>query len=301
MRRAAVAAVVLAALAAAPPAAAAPADVVRQVVRNAGFGDVLAARAAAVALPTIRIFRHLRDRPPRQRGTSRLGGPPDLPAGVRWPRCHGRPQTFLGQIHVLDLPRSAWQLRRVGGLLLFFTDIRTQRNALPPGQQDAAAVAGRCTRAVHAAPGARLRRTSPPAGARKLRPATLDFRTRPDMPDYAPFSEHLYPPLTDVHLPFKTGQRWALRRFRLLWPSQARHHGIQHRMLGYLTVPTEESGRCWRHAVDRSRPWRHLFTIGPDSGLGFDIGLASALQIVIGPGDLRRGRFGRVCGIFDSV
>ncbi len=42
-------------------------------------------------------------------------------------------------------------------------------------------------------------------------------------------------------------------------------------------------------------------TVGPDLGIGFEVADGGRLQVVIDPADLRRGRFDRVCGIFDSA
>jgi hypothetical protein len=47
--------------------------------------------------------------------------------------------------------------------------------------------------------------------------------------------------------------------------------------------------------------WRHLFTIGLDYRIGFEVADGGQLQIAIRPDDLRGGRFDRVCGIFDSA
>jgi hypothetical protein len=77
---------------------------------------------------------------------------------------------------------------------------------------------------------------------------------------------------------------------------------LEHKILGYLEAVNGESGRCWwntqRH---RTPPWKHLMTVGPDLGIGFEAADGGRLQVVIDPADLRRGRFDRVCGIFDSA
>jgi len=59
-------------------------------------------------------------------GATRLGGFPDMPAGVEWPRRDDRPMTFLAQVNLGDV-------RRIGladglpanGLLLLFRDFDT--------------------------------------------------------------------------------------------------------------------------------------------------------------------------------
>jgi hypothetical protein len=42
-------------------------------------------------------------------------------------------------------------------------------------------------------------------------------------------------------------------------------------------------------------------TIGWDEPAGFEVADVGRLQVAIAPRDLRRGRFGRVCGVFDSA
>jgi hypothetical protein len=187
-------------------------------------------------------------------GTSRLGGPPDLPSGARWPTCGGRRQSFLAQLRVRDLPAAARPLRRVGGRLWVFTDVEFE-----PGETVFGLWAGRCTRVIHAATGARLRRTRRPPGTMRLRPASLRFRTGTGVPE------------------------------------------AEHRLLGELETPNGGAGRCLERTRRRTGAWRHLLTIGSDTAVGFEVADAGRLQVVIAPADLRRGRFDRVCGIFDSA
>jgi hypothetical protein len=231
------------------------------------------------------------ERAPRALGTSRLGGRPDLPAGARWPRCRGRAQTFLGQVRLSDLPADAEPLRAHDGVLLLFTHVRIES----PGY---GLWAGRCTSVLHAPEGAALTRERPPHGSRllRLRPAEMRFRVRPDIPDTDVNLNRLASPLSDIRLAGRALERWwgleqALHRRPAL---------LQHRLLGHIRSPN--GGRfCWERTQRRLGAWRHLFTIGLDYRIGFEVADGGRVQIAIPPGDLCRGRFDRACGIFDSA
>jgi hypothetical protein len=111
----AVVAAALALLVAAPVAAGGYREQrVRATAQAAGFADI-ADRLAEASRPTLVVNRKMLRRAPRELGTSRLGGLPDLARGQRWPQCGGRAQTFLGQVRLRDLPRAAEALRRHGG------------------------------------------------------------------------------------------------------------------------------------------------------------------------------------------
>ena len=263
---------------------------VRDALADAGF-ESIADRVAAVSLPTVLVGRWVLDRAPRVRGSSRLGGQPDLPARARWPHCRGQAQTFLGQVRLSDLPMDAGPLRAHGGVLLFFTHVRMES----PGY---GLWAGRCTTVLHAREGAALTRTRPPRGARllRLRPAEMRFRMRPDIPDTDLSLDRLAAPLSDIRLAGRQLERWwgieqALHRRPTL---------LQHRLLGHIRSPNGGSS-CWERTQRRRGAWRHLFTIGLDYRVGFEVADGGRLQIAIPPGDLRSGRFDRVCGIFDSA
>jgi hypothetical protein len=263
---------------------------VREAADRAGFGSI-ADRVVAVTRPTALVGRRLLDRAPPALGTSRLGGHPDLPAGSGWPRCRGKPQTFLGQVRLADLPAEAEPLRAHGGVLLIFTQVELES----PGY---GLWAGDCTRVIHAPEGAALARTRPPRGARilRLRPSQMRFRARPDIPDTQFLGGRLTAPLSDIRLRDAEVESW--------WELEAALHEregrLLHRLLGHIKTPNGE-GRCWRLTQRPRGAWRHLFTIGYDLRLGFEVADGGRLQIAISPGDLRSGRFDRVCGIFDSA
>ena len=90
-------------------------------------------------------------------------------------------------------------------------------------------------------------------------------------------------------------ERWFELRYVLLGKPR-----LEHLLLGYSNAPN--GGDDCSERAERARDtWRHLFTIGPDDDLGFNVADAGALQILIAPADLRAGRFDRVCGVFDSA
>lgn len=64
------------------------------------FADSIAA-AARVSIRLIPDTDEVLYRP----GSTRLGGAPDLPAGMRWPDREGKPMTFLGQVNLAETRR----------------------------------------------------------------------------------------------------------------------------------------------------------------------------------------------------
>src|SRR3954469_8663032 len=96
-----------------PVVAAAPvATDLASAAAAAGYDQPFIARLQSARRPTVVMKPGKVGPMPAARGTSRIGGAPDLPAAARWPTCHGRPQSFLAQVRVRDLPRGARELRR---------------------------------------------------------------------------------------------------------------------------------------------------------------------------------------------
>ena len=159
--------------------------------------------------------------------------------------------------------------------------------------------AGRCTTVLHAPIGRRLVRTARPRGepTMRLRPARIRFARRPDVPDLSLAAGTLAPPLLDVGLDRSRWEAWWAFRQRL----RAVRGFRPHRMLGYVETMNGERGRCWSRTRQGTDAWEHLFTIGLDYHVGFEVGDFGRLQIAISPADLRRGRFDRACGIFDGA
>jgi hypothetical protein len=260
---------------------------VRGALEQAGFGDI-ARKVARAARPAVTIDLAQRSREPVARGGSRFGGRPDLPAGAAWPRCKGSHQTFLAQIRVRELPGAARELRRLGGTLLFFTHVEFE-----PGVNDYGLWAGDCITVLHARAGATLRRAALPGGTLRLRPSKPRFVAQPDVPDLALDANVLMAPLGGVRI--KDWERWFDLRYALQGKPR-----LEHLLLGYSNAPNGGDD-CSARAERPRDTWRHLFTIGPDDHLGFNVADAGRLQILIAAADLRAGRFDRVCGTFDSA
>ena len=259
---------------------------VRAALQERGLG-ALADTLAPAARPMAIVDRTLLPREPEELGTSRLGGRPDLPAGTRWPRCHGYAQTFLGQLRPRDLPPELAELAAHDGTLLFFAHIEREDGSWNQPFN------GECATVLHARPGTPLRRAAFPRHALRLRPVLPRFDVRPDLPDIVFPTDHLMAPLRDVVV--RDYERWFEVRDLLLGKPR-----LEHVLLGYSRAPN--GGDDCSERAERGRDtWRHLFTIGPDDHLGFNVADAGALQILIAPADLRAGRFDRVCGVFDSA
>lgn len=90
----------------------------------------LATRVAAIDRLTrnsVRLLTTRVDESALAPGASKIGGRPDLPAGVKWPELNGQPQSFLAQIHLADLQKlDSDDLLPHQGTLWFFYDARQQ-------------------------------------------------------------------------------------------------------------------------------------------------------------------------------
>lgn len=99
----------------------------------------LAGRAAAIeplVLDSIRVRPAPLPRQAQALGASRLGGLPDLPPGLAWPRQEDIPLSFLAQFDMADLApfTAARQLPPIG-ILYFFYDAEDQPWGFDPAHE----------------------------------------------------------------------------------------------------------------------------------------------------------------------
>ncbi|NIP57761.1 MAG: DUF1963 domain-containing protein, partial [Gemmatimonadetes bacterium] len=118
--------------------------------------------------------------------TSRIGGVPDLPPGVEWPRWKGEPQSFIAQLDLADvagLPGT--RLLPGAGSLVFFYTARQDTWGFDPSDRGSWSV-------IHAPPGADLTRTEPPGpvpDGGRFRSCAVTFRSTQSLP--APLSKQI--------------------------------------------------------------------------------------------------------------
>jgi len=255
---------------------------VRQAAHAAGFADI-ADRLAEAARPTTMVAPGKRKAAPAMPGTSRYGGGADLPVEGKWPRCKGRRQAFLAQVRLSDLPAGADELRRLGGTLLFFTDVQSEA-----GETEYGMWAGDCSKVIHVPAGTPVRRQARTKRMLVIKPARMRFTARPDIPDLD-FDYALMPPLQDINVKDKLDPYWDMR-----WALQGKTYP-QDKLLGYSNQ-MNGGDECSARAELRTGTWRHLFTFTT-----WEVADGGRLQLLISSEDLAAGRFDRVCGTFDSA
>jgi uncharacterized protein YwqG len=111
-------------------------DEVRERFTEAGQAE-LAAELIREARQAVRVRRERVEEGDIPLGGSKLGGRPDLPAGVEWPTRDGRPLAFLGQFALGDVPRAEGEAKLPGeGLLSIFYDFVEQPWGFAPKDRD---------------------------------------------------------------------------------------------------------------------------------------------------------------------
>jgi uncharacterized protein YwqG len=283
VRRLAVALVAGALLVGAAPAGAAVPGV-GDVARETGLGR-MADRLEAAAELSLRMHLRRVKAPPAARGTTRIGGGPDLPAGTRWPRCKGRPMTFIGQVRLDDLPPT--ELPRTG-LLSMFVDVETEYAGIEYGLD-----AGACAKVLHVAPGTPLTRRAFDRRRFHLRPSLVAFRPEATVP---------WPgeaPLTGLEISSDADFDAWDRFYRRLSPVRDGRDGV-HRLLGYgLGVQGDPRLTCAGNERDVQQ-WRQLLELDHDLATGFEVADGGRLHLLVRADDLRRDDVTRVCPSFAS-
>lgn len=98
----------------------------RDQIREAGLGRVADALLSRTA-PAIWLATQEAEEAVLGLGVTRIGGRPDLPDEVEWPRRQGRPLSFLGQLNLADVfGMVAADVLPAHGFLYFFYDSERQ-------------------------------------------------------------------------------------------------------------------------------------------------------------------------------
>jgi uncharacterized protein (TIGR02996 family) len=213
---------------------------------------------------------------PRARGTTRLGGDPDLPAGASYPTgADGVPLHFLGQFDLADLQGTvAGRAFPLAGLLSIFRPQSDGKNCYPTRAD--------CPRLVRLAPPrARLIRLPRPAGLTDL-PAPFRPRLR--------LAETLRLPGEYRQWPGVTLSYEQASRLDKVFPTNL--GGTAYLLLGHVT-----HGNIGEEPLKDRPDWVQLVLVpyfeGPDYGVS-DMSLSYHLPAA----DLKAGRFDRLEATF---
>lgn len=246
--------------------------------------------------PSIRLYASPVDESALQVGESKLGGVPDLPAGVSWPEWKGLPQSFIAQIRLDEAqPYDVNHLLPPRGMLWFFYDAQQETFGDDPADRGGWRIFFK-----DSDPG-QLQRTPAPA---KL-PATSRFH-----PCSVRFASEItltqQPQLEIPGLDWTEAEQKQYDGLLSTFPDAADHASIHHRLLGYPdTLQDDMRLQCQllSHGVtDESDPraaalsksamdWLLLLQIDSDEHAGMNWGNSGMLYYWIERTDLQQQRF----------
>ncbi len=245
---------------------------------------------------SIRLYASPVDESALQVGESKLGGVPDLPAGVSWPEWKGLPQSFIAQIRLDEArPYDVNHLLPPRGMLWFFYDAQQETFGDDPADRGGWRIFFK-----DGDPG-QLQRTAAPA---KL-PATSRFH--PCSVRFASEITLTQQPLLEIPgLEWTEAEQKQYDGLLSTFPDAADHAAIHHRLLGYPdTLQDDMRLQCQllSHGVtDESDPraaalsksamdWLLLLQIDSDEHAGMNWGNSGMLYYWIERTNLQQQRF----------
>jgi uncharacterized protein YwqG len=239
-------------------------------------------------------------------GHSRMGGTPDLPAGLAWPRRDGVPLAFVAQLNLQEVAQALPDSPLPGrGFLWFFYDTKSYPGGYHPAHAGGAVVLYHDTAAA-LEPGAPL--ADAPKGA-CFTFCTVEFESYRDIPDWEP-DGRLASRLTDE----ENVERYLEIRSYLA-------HGMgdsSHKLLGYadpIQNAMELECQLVTQGIDCASPkgyddprakqlapgaadWRLLLQVDSDEKASMMWGDLGRVYYWIREADLRAARFDRTWTIF---
>ena len=271
-------------------------DAWRRLLEAEGLG----AHVAALE-PKVRPAVRLSTTPggPFHLGQSRLGGRPDLPAGLAWPRYASAPLAFVGQIDLAEIPAGAGRgALPEGGHLWFFYVADQSTWGFDPKDAGSA-------RVFYAPPGTALTTATPPKDlpeGGEFKAAALAFESYEDLPDL-----DADPP--PVRLDDGDSERYHGIRAYLASADVSPSHKllghaqpVQSAMEGEVALVTGGlycgDPSCYRDPrsaklLEDSHRWRLLLQVDSDDNTSMMWGDAGMLYFWIREDDLQARRFDR--------
>ncbi len=155
-------------------------------------------------------------------GASKLGGVPDLPAGVNWPEWQGLPQSFIAQIRLADAqPYDTNHQLPPQGMFWFFYDAQQQTYGADPTDKGGWRVLFTNTDKPS------LQRTPAPTSL----PATSQFHACTlTFANEITLSQQ--PQMEIPHFDWTTDEQQKYENLLSTFPTPADHAAIHHRLLG---------------------------------------------------------------------
>lgn len=243
-------------------------------------------RIAADALPGARLVAG----GPDPVGGNRLGGEPDLPAKMKWPRCRGQKLSFLGQFRLADLPAGALPST---GVVTVFANLDPDGEGVAPIDEANGRV-GEQTCVIVRRLRSPLARRAAPKGVRSLRSRPMTLRPTLTVPDIY-VAEQRYGFEDRDNAWWKLEDEAMVGRLRVKTP-----YAPNHQLLGWPWPIQDTPLRgCGRRPAERLTH-RLFLQVDADDALGFEFGDAGVLYLSGTPADLRAGRFNRLCAELQS-
>ncbi len=224
-------------------------------------------------------------------GGTRLGGNPDLPAAMKWPRCGGHRLGFLAQLRVSDLAAVApGAIASRRSTLAVFADIGEDDDGYVPIEGAAGPTGAKTCVIVRELRGP-LSHRAVPKGVERLKSTPVKLRPTLTVPDVY-IAEKRYDLKDDQN------DAWFRLTDELLAGTpghKPKDYDPNHQVLGW-PWPIQDTPL---YACGKAKH-RLLLQMDYDDDLGFAIGDGGVFYLSGRPADLRAGRFDRLCAEFQE-
>ncbi len=267
---------------------------------------------AELVRPAVFLNSHAASGESLSTGTSHLGGLPALPPDIAWPSWQGKPQSFIAQINLSELPKFAERhLLPQHGFLFFFYDSGQSTSGTYKSEEGSFAV-------LYATDMAReMQSDDVPEGLDRktiFRPVRLSFTVGMSEPGW----EH--PLLERIGLSFEERLKYAEVVGQVERPTQSSSRRPCHQMLGYpnsmqyaVALDCERAQLdFWKanreqrkalepHIREHVDEWELLLQVDWDTHAGMDWPGAGRIYYMIRRQDLKLCHFNKAWFVLQST
>ncbi len=248
-----------------------------------------------VAQASIRLYTTPVDESTLTVGASKLGGLPDLPAGVTWPVWQELPQSFIAQVRLDDAHAAdTSKLLPASGMLWFFYDAQQKTYGAGPADAGGWSV-------LYSLNPSGLKRTPAPAQL----PATSRFHAC-SIRYASELTLSQQPKLEIPNCDWTDAEQKQYETLLSTFPTPADHAAIHHRMLGFpdlIQDDTRQQSQLASHGVTSmndpraadllkvAKDWLLLLQVDSDEHAGMAWGDTGMLYYSIVQSDLQAQHF----------